>query len=73
MNENGLSCIDSRMTVLDIISRYRETEAVFKRGTVERSECICCQALFETVQQVADRYGLNLDRLMAELHAAVNA
>jgi hypothetical protein len=71
MNENGLSCIDSRMTVLDIISRYRETEAVFKAWDRRAGECICCRALFETVQQVADRYGLNLDRLMAELNAAV--
>jgi hypothetical protein len=71
MDENGLSCIDSRMTVLDIISRYRETEAVFKAWDHRAGECICCRALFETVQQVADRYGLDLDRLMAELHAAV--
>jgi hypothetical protein len=59
------------MTVLDIISRHRETEAVFKAWDRRAGECICCRALFETVQQVADTYGLNLDRLMAELNAVV--
>jgi hypothetical protein len=33
MSENGLSCIDPRMTVLDIVSGHRETEAVFKSKT----------------------------------------
>jgi len=71
MSKNGLSCIGPRMTVLDILSRHRETEAVFKAWDSRAGECICCQALFDTVQQVADRSGLNLDRLMAEINAAV--
>ena len=72
MSENGLSCIDPRMTVLDILSRHPDTEAVFKAWDSRAGECICCQALFDTVQQVADRYGLNLDQLLAEINAAVN-
>jgi len=31
VSENELSCIDPIMTVLHIVSRHRETEAVFKR------------------------------------------
>ncbi len=72
MLENGLACIGPRMTVLDIISRHLATEAVFKGWDSRAGECICCQALFDTVQQVADRYGLKLDQLMAELFAAVS-
>ncbi|MBC2743268.1 MAG: hypothetical protein HGJ93_09520 [Desulfosarcina sp.] len=59
------------MTVLDIVSRHRATEAVFKAWDRRAGVCICCQALFDTVQQVSDRYGLNLDQLMTELNAAV--
>jgi G3E family GTPase len=59
------------MTVLDILSRHREAEAVFKAWDSRAGACICCQALFDTVQQVADRYGLDLDRLMAEINAVV--
>ena len=72
MSENALLCIDSRMTVLDIVSRHRAAESVFKAWDSRAGVCICCQALFDPVWQVADRYGLNLDQLMAELNTAVS-
>jgi hypothetical protein len=72
MSESGLSCIDPRMTVLDILSRHRETEAVFKAWDRRAGECICCRALFDTLQQVADRYGLELDLLMDEIDTAAS-
>ena len=71
MVADGSSCIEPRMTVLDIVSRYRETEAVFKAWDRRAGVCICCQALFETLQTVADRYALDLDELTAELDAVV--
>jgi hypothetical protein len=72
MAENALACIDSRMTVLDAVSRHRATEAVFKAWDDRAGVCICCQALFDPIWQVADRYGLNLDQLMAELNFAAS-
>ena len=71
MAENVSACIEPRMTVLDIVGRYRATEAVFKRWDSRAGECICCQALFDTVAQVAERYRLDLDQLMAELNAVI--
>ena len=70
MTENESLCIEPQMTVLDIVHRFRSTEAVFKRWDSQAGECICCQALFDTVQQVVDRYDLDLDQLMAELNVA---
>ena len=58
------------MTVLDIVSKYRRTEAVFKRFDGQAGVCICCEALFDPIEEVAARYGLDLDRLMADLKAA---
>ena len=69
MTENESPCIEPQMTVLDIVHRFRATEAVFKRWDSLAGECICCQALFDTLQQVVDRYRLDLGRLMAELNA----
>jgi hypothetical protein len=57
---------------LDILSRHRETEAVFKARDRRVGECIDCQALFDTVRQVADRYVPNLGQLMDGVNAAVN-
>jgi hypothetical protein len=58
------------MTVLDVVSTYRETEDVFRRYDNQAGECICCNALFDTLQEVATKYGLNLQELLAELCAA---
>lgn len=70
MADEGQARIQADMTVLDIVSRHRATEAVFKHWDAMAGECICCHALFEPLEQMADRYGLNLDALLAQLNAA---
>ena len=62
--------IHPEMTVLDVISRYRETEAVFKQYDERAGECICCQALFDPLKDVAKKYRFDLEKLMADLKAA---
>jgi hypothetical protein len=60
------------MTVLDVISRYRGSEAIFRKYDEQAGECICCNALFETLRDVADKYGLNLERLLRDLEEIAN-
>ena len=55
------------MTVLDIISKFRKTETVFKKYDKQAGECICCQALFEPLNKVAIKYGLNLEKFLEDL------
>lgn len=62
--------IHPEMTVLDVVSRYRQTEAVFKRYDAQAGECICCQALFESLRDVAEKYHLDLKELLSDLEAA---
>ena len=62
--------IHPEMTVLDVISKYRETETVFKQYDEQAGECICCQALFEPLENVATKYGLDLKKLITDLEAA---
>lgn len=57
------------MTVLDVVSRYRETEDVFKKYDEQAGECICCQALFDPLKDVAEKYKLDLEKLMADLES----
>ena len=59
------------MTILDIVSKFRQTEAVFRQFDQKAGECLCCNALFDPLEDVADRYGLDLRELMAKLIAAV--
>jgi hypothetical protein len=58
------------MTLLDVVHQYRATEAVFRARDEQAGECLLCKALFETVADVAARYGLDLDALLADLDAA---
>jgi hypothetical protein len=60
------------MTVLDVISKYRQTESVFKQYDQQAGECICCQALFESLQDVAAKYNLDLEELLTDLETTVN-
>lgn len=60
------------MTMLDVIHRFRKTEAVFRRYDHDDGECICCTSLFETVTEVAKKYGIGLEDLLAALRRAAS-
>lgn len=59
------------MTVLDIVSTYNATQDVFKRWDTRAGECICCNALFESLDAVAKKYNLDLAALVQDLKKAV--
>ena len=61
--------IHPEMTVLEVVSRHRQTESVFRAYDAMAGACICCQALFESLKDVSDTYDLDLDQLMADLQA----
>ena len=63
--------IHPEMTVLDVLSRHRHAEAVFRKYDAKAGECICCNALFEPLENMAAQYDLNLDDLLAELEASI--
>lgn len=58
------------MTLLDIVSTFPATEAVLKSYDEQVGECICCQMLFESIQQVTKQYHLDLNDLLGKLNAA---
>jgi hypothetical protein len=64
------SKISAEMTVLDIISDYPQTEAVFKSYDAKAGECICCQMLFESVESIIEKYRFDREELLEELNNA---
>ncbi len=64
--------ITPNMTVLEVIDRYRNTESVFKKYDEQAGVCICCQSLFETIKEVAEKYGIDLNGLMTALETQIN-
>ncbi len=67
----GKENIAANLTVLDVVSTYPETEVIFKSYDASVGECICCQSLFDTVQQVADKYNLDLPEILNKLNSVV--
>ena len=60
-------CINPEMTVLDVLTRYRQTVTVFKKYDERAGTCICCESLFEPLKNVAANHGLVLEELLPEL------
>ena len=65
------SIIAPEMTILDLVSKYRNTEAVFKQYDDKAGVCLCCHALFDSLEDLADKYGLDLEQLTADLQVAI--
>lgn len=63
--------INAQMTILDVVSKYRETEAVFKRYVQKAGTCLCCEALFDPLWKVAEKYHLDLDKLIDDILGAI--
>jgi len=62
--------ITPQLTVLDVVAKYRPTEQVFREYDKLAGECICCQSLFCTLEEVAQKYGIELNKLLADLDKA---
>lgn len=65
--------IRPEMTILDVVSRYRQAEAVFAKYDEKADVCLCCEALFDSLQEIAERYGLNLEKLLTDLNTAAKS
>jgi len=61
------------MTVLDVLTRYRQTVTVFKNYDEHAGTCICCESLFESLENVAAKHGFVLEELLIELENVAGA
>ncbi len=61
------------MTILDIVDRYPQTEAVFRKYDRQAGVCLCCQALFNSLHETAEKYNLSLEILLDNLKAAISS
>ncbi|WP_347490301.1 DUF1858 domain-containing protein [Desulfoscipio sp. XC116] len=59
------------MTILDLAEKHPESLQVFKAYDHCLDVCICCESLFETLERVCDKYGIDLDKLMTEIDEAI--
>lgn len=53
--------------LLDIVSKWPTTETVFRRYDEAVGVCLCCTCLFDSLEEIAARHGLDLKQLIREL------
>jgi len=70
MTDKKNRLITPDMTILEVVSGFRETESVFHRYDEQAGECLCCQALFESLEAAAQKYRLNIEQFLADLEEA---
>jgi len=71
MEESHLP-ITAATPILDIISRYRQTEGIFKNLEGETGRCICCEGLFLSLGEAAEQFGFDLNSTLALINALIN-
>jgi len=59
--------INKDMTLLDILYQYKGIDSVFKRYDDAAGECICCNSLFDSLEEMCSKYRLDLIQLMDDL------
>jgi hypothetical protein len=64
--------ITPTQNVLDIVADHPETESVFRSRDQRAGECVLCNALFETVAGLCNKYDLNQAELLSDLNKAVS-
>jgi nucleoside-diphosphate-sugar epimerase len=62
--------IDKHKEVLNVVERFPATQAVFEAYETQAGECICCNALFQTIEEVAARYSLELPAFLEDINRA---
>jgi len=62
--------IDREMTIEEIMRRYPQTVAVFKKFGLDCNECQI--AAYEAVEHGAGVHKVNIEELLAELNRTIN-
>ena len=57
------------MTLVEVMSQWRSSEEVFKAYEPQAGTCLRCHALFDTLEEAAQKYHLDLAQLLADLNA----
>ncbi len=58
------------MTVLEVLQRYRKTEEIFKKYEALTGRCIMCNNLFDKIKVIAEKYDIDLEKLLKDLEAS---
>ncbi|MBN1470718.1 MAG: hypothetical protein JW925_02990 [Syntrophaceae bacterium] len=62
-----IKTVHADTVLLDIVSNWPSTEAVFKKYDEKVGACLCCTCLFDTIEDVASRFSLDLKTFLHDI------
>ena len=65
--------ISKDSVILDVVCEHQETVEVFSRYDDQAGQCICCNSLFDTIETMTKKYGINTDTLIQDLKNTVSS
>jgi iron-sulfur cluster repair protein YtfE (RIC family) len=68
MNPAIDATIKANTKLLDVVSKWPATEAVFRRYDDKAGVCLCCSCLFDTLEEIAKKHSLDLNNIMREIN-----
>ncbi len=63
--------ITKDMILLDIVEKHPITQDVFHKYDSILGSCIMCEQLFVSLEEMSEHYGLDIEKLLKELNAAI--
>lgn len=64
--------IEKDMVILDIVENYPDTEDIFRMYDETAGVCILCSHLFDSLEVLENKYGIDLDKVLQQLNRAIN-
>ena len=59
------------MTPLDIVEKYPETEYVFREYDAILGECLLCNYLFDSIEEIAAKSEINIEEMIKRLNKGI--
>ncbi len=60
--------VTPQMTLVEVMSQWRASETIFMAYEPQAGTCLRCHALFDTLEEAAQKYNLDLTKLVADLN-----
>jgi hypothetical protein len=70
-NDETPPAIAPETLMIDIISHYRQTEAIFKHLEEKTGTCVLCEGLFLSLKDAARQFGFDLGDVLGNLRSAI--
>ena len=63
--------IDKKMTILDLVDKYPQTEDIIREYDERVGACILCKCLFDSIEEIENTYNVNLQDMFERLKTVI--